>query len=35
VTLVPTLADTAGVKIEGDLEHPIQFGQLGLVTYDR
>ena len=35
VTLVPTLADTSGVKIEGDLEHPIQFGQLGLVTYDR
>jgi tyrosinase len=35
VTLVPTLADTAGVQIEGDFEHPIQFSQLGLVTYDK
>ncbi len=35
VTLVATLADTAGVQIEGDFEHPIQFSQLGLVTYDK
>jgi tyrosinase len=33
VTVVPKLADTAGVKIEGDFDHPLQFGQLGLVTY--
>src|SRR5207245_9514205 len=35
VTVVPKLADTAGVRIEGDFEHPLQFSQLGLVTYDR
>jgi hypothetical protein len=34
VTLVPTLADTAGVVVEGDFEHPISLGQVGLVTYD-
>ena len=35
VTVVPTLADTAGIAVEGDLERPLQFEQLGLVTYDR
>lgn len=35
VTVVPRLADTAGVIVEGDFEHPLKFGQMGLVTYDR
>jgi tyrosinase len=34
VTLVPTLADTAGVVVEGDFDNPIKLGQVGLVTYD-
>jgi tyrosinase len=35
VTVVPKPADTAGVAIEGDLDRPLSFRQLGLVTYDR
>ena len=33
-TLVPEVADSAGVLTEGDLAAPIKFEQVGLVTYD-
>jgi hypothetical protein len=34
VSLVPELADTAGIAIDADLQMPIKFDQVGLVTYD-
>lgn len=34
LTVVPRLADTVGVRVDGDLENPVQFTQLALVTYD-
>ena len=34
VTVVPELADSAGVQVDGDLDNPVQFTQMALVTYD-
>jgi hypothetical protein len=34
VSIIPHLADTAGVPIDADLQAPVKFDQIGLVTYD-
>lgn len=34
VSVVPELADTAGVKLDIDTERPLQFESLSLMTYD-
>lgn len=34
VTVVPRLADSAGVLVGGDTKNPVQFSEVELVTYD-
>jgi tyrosinase len=34
VTVVPRIADSAGVPVGGDTDNPVQFSEVELVTYD-